>query len=205
MKIGIYGGTFDPIHNGHLMISTLVLENLNLDRLMIMPSYISPHKKGVINANFDTRFKWVKKAFKGIDKIEVSDYEGRKGDISYTFNTICHFEKIYGKILYVMGEDSFVDIEKWYRYKEFLEKVELWVYPRYCERKYLSPLLERLGDFSTNVHILKNAPLFQISSTFIRERIKAGLSIKGYVPEEIRREVIDFYNGTENHGRGKDA
>lgn len=196
MRIGIYGGTFDPIHNGHLIIAISVIESLNLDKLMIMPTYIPPHKEGA-NADFDRRFKWAKKAFNGIDKIEISDFEGKRKNISYTFNTIQYFEKLYGKLIYIIGEDSLVNIEKWYKYRELIERVELWVYPRYCEKDYLLPLFKRLGKISMNVHILRKSPLLQISSTLIRDRIKKGLTIKGYVPEEIEKEIIDFYGSTK--------
>ncbi len=197
MKIGIYGGTFDPIHNGHLIIAISMIESLNLDKLMIMPTYIPPHKEGVVNANFNKRFKWAKRAFSGIDKIEVSDFEGRKKSISYTFDTICYFEKLYGKLVYIIGEDSLVNIEKWYRYKELIERVELWVYPRYCGNDYLFSLFKRLGKLSTNIHILEKFPLLQISSTLIRNRIEKGLTIRGYVPEGIEKEIIDFYSNAK--------
>ncbi len=197
MRVGIYGGTFDPIHNGHLIIATSMLENLRLDKLVIMPAYIPPHKEGIVNADFNKRFEWAKKAFNGMDKIEISDFEGRKKNISYTFDTVRHFKKCYAKILYVIGEDSFIDIEKWYKYKELIEEVELWVYPRYCEKKYLAPLLKRLGKLSANVHFLEDFPLIQISSTLIRDRIKKGLTIKGYVPEGIEREIVEFYGNVK--------
>ena len=199
MKIGIYGGTFDPVHNGHVIIATSVLEKLKLDKLIIMPAYIPPHKRKKVT-DFAKRLEWVEYAFKGIEKVEISGFEGKNKAVSYTFNTISHFEKIYGKLTYIMGEDSFLNIEKWYKYKEFIEKVEVWVYPRYCQKDRLSPILRRLEKYESHIHFAEGIPIVQISSTLIRERAKKRLTIKGYVPEGIEDGVVKMYlnGGVEN-------
>ncbi len=193
MRVAIYGGTFDPVHNGHLIIANKLLEILRLDKMIIMPALIPPHKKEKRVTDFETRFKWLKTAFEPLKKIEISDYEGKEGGISYTFNTVVHFEKIYGKLVYIIGEDNFATIEKWYRYQELLEKVELWVYPRRCEFS-ADLIVKKLGKLAKNVHFAKNVPLIQISSSDVRERIKKGLSIRGYVPsfleEKLRAEYL---------------
>ncbi len=193
MKIAIYGGTFDPVHNGHLIIAEALIELLALDKMILMPAYIPPHKKKKHVTEFRKRFDWLRRAFEPVKNVEISDYEGRKEDISYTFNTIVHFEKAYGKLLYVIGEDNFLTIKDWYRYEEFLRKVELWVYPRKCNSDITSVLVS-LGELSKNVHFAKGVPLIQISSSEIRERIRKGLSIRGYVPTFLEEEVISEYS-----------
>lgn len=197
MKIGIYGGTFNPVHNGHVIIATSILEKLKLDKLIVMPAYIPPHKQEEVSVDFAKRLEWVKHAFRGIEKTEVSDFEGRNETISYTFNTISHFEKTYGRLVYVIGEDSFLNIEKWYKYEQFIKKVELWIYPRYCQKDHLFSLLKKLGKLAEHIHFAEEFPLIQISSTLIRKRVKKELTIRGYVPEEIEEDVVRVYLNKE--------
>ncbi len=193
MKVGIYGGTFDPVHNGHVIIATSIVEKLKLDKLIITPAYIPPHKQERVSVDFAKRLKWVQHSFRGIKNVEISDFEGKNKEISYTFNTISHFEKIYGRLTYVMGEDSFLDIEKWYKYEQLIKKVELWVYPRYCQKEHAFSLLKRLEKFAEHVHFAEEFPLIQISSTLIRERIKERLPIRGYVSEGIEEGIVRAY------------
>ena len=192
MRVGIYGGTFNPIHNGHLIVATKMIEILKLDKLIIMPAYIPPHKVKERRVDFFKRYEWVETAFEGVEKIEVSKFEGKKGNISYTFDTVSRFEKDYGKLVYIVGEDNFLTFDKWYRYEELLKKIELWVYPRTHKSKLLS-MKKKLEKISKSIHIADEVPIIQISSTLIRERIKEGLPIRGYVPFQIEKEVSNFY------------
>ncbi|WP_456399470.1 nicotinate (nicotinamide) nucleotide adenylyltransferase [Mesoaciditoga sp.] len=191
MRVGIYGGTFDPVHNGHVVIATKITELLNLDKLIVMPAYIPPHKVERKRVEFSKRFKWLELAFKDLEKVEVSDFEGKKEKISYTIETVEHFEKVYGKLVYLIGEDNYLSIDRWYRYEDFLKKVELWIYPRSCNLKEKD--VKRWAFISDDIHIAKDVPLIQISSTVIRERIKNGLTIRGYVPESIEKDVWQAY------------
>jgi nicotinate-nucleotide adenylyltransferase len=193
--IGIYGGTFDPIHNGHIIMATSIVELSHLDKIIIMPTRTPPHKQGMISADFERRLRWSQIAFENVDKVEISDFEGKK-DVSYTIDTVLHFEKIYGKVAYIMGEDSFTNIEKWYKYAELIERVELYIYPRYCDRHLTDDLMNRMKKSSERIHFLSSLPIIQISSTSIRERARLGLSLKGYVPDKLEKEIFDFYKYT---------
>ena len=192
MRVGIYGGTFDPVHNGHVVIATKITELLNLDKLIVMPAYIPPHKVERKRAEFSKRFEWLELAFKNLEKVEISDFEGKKGKISYSIETVEHFEKVYGRLVYLIGEDNYLSIDKWYRYENFLKKVELWIYPRSCNLEEKD--VKRWASISDDIHIAKDVPLIQISSTVIRERIKKGLTIRGYVPESIEKDVWQAYS-----------
>ncbi len=188
--IGIYGGTFDPVHNGHLIIATEILNMMLLEKIIVIPTRMPPHKDGKVSANFEKRFRWIKSAFDGLEKIEISDFEN-KPNLSYTIDTIRNFENNYGKVAYIMGEDSFVNIEKWYKYEEILNSARLYVYPRYCDRTLTTILMERFKDY--DVHFLSELPLIQISSTMVRKRAQSGLSIKGYVPDKLEKDIFEFY------------
>lgn len=188
--IGIYGGTFDPVHNGHVIIVNGTLEMTPLEKIFIMPTRIPPHKEGKISADFEKRFEWVKIAFDGIERVEISDFED-KSNISYTIDTVRYFSKIYGKIAYIMGEDSFVNIDKWYMYEEILKSAKIYVYPRYCDRTSTQIMIKKLEMYDVNFLPL---PIIEISSTNIRKRAEKGLSVKGYVPDAIERDVFNFYS-----------
>lgn len=195
--IGIYGGTFDPIHNGHLIIAVEILNAAPLEKVIVVPTRTPPHKDGKVFANFERRFNWTKMAFQGVERIEVSDFEN-KPEASYTIDTIKHFEKIYGKVAYIMGEDSFLNIEKWYKYEEILARARIYIYPRYCDRKLTNTLVERFKNY--DVHFLPLS-IIEISSTKIRERVLSGLTIRGYVPESIEKEIFQFYSKTRLENR----
>ncbi len=194
MTVGIYGGTFDPVHNGHVVIAAEMIERIPLEKLIMMPAYIPPHKRGDVCADFERRLEWLKRAFEGVKRVEVSDFEGRTNTVSYTFKTIEHLEKRYGRLAYVMGEDSFVNIQKWYKYVELLEKVDLYVYPRYCDNSKTRGILEEMGSLSGNVRVMYDMPIVQFSSTMIRQRCENFLSIRGYVPECLESDLHRFYS-----------
>lgn len=190
--IGIYGGTFDPVHNGHVIVAIEILKMVSLEKIVVMPTRTPPHKKEIVSADFDRRLRWVKSAFDKIDGIEVSDFEN-KNEPSYTVETIDFFEKAYGKIAYIMGEDSFVNIEKWYKYENILKAVRLYVYPRYCDKTITNALIEKFKNY--DVHFLP-LPIIEISSTKIRERAKSDFPIRGYVPDKLEKEISEFYKFT---------
>jgi nicotinate-nucleotide adenylyltransferase len=199
--IGIYGGTFDPVHNGHLIIATEIFNITSLEKIIVIPTRTPPHKDGKVSANFEKRFEWTKTAFDGLEKIEISDFEN-SANPSYTIDTIRHFQNKYGKVSYIMGEDSFVNIEKWYKYEEILNLARLYVYPRYCDRSFTITLIKRFKNY--DVHFLSEMPVIQISSTAIRERAQSGLSIRGYVPDKLEKDILEFYQQIGNQKKNSD-
>lgn len=189
-RYGIFGGSFDPIHVGHVVIAMTAIEALSLDRLYIVPAYIPPHKS-LCNADFQTRFNWIKRVFSHEKKIFVSDFEAERGETSYSIFTIRHFASLHGnKPFFLIGEDSFYELETWYDYQAILEEAILVVYPRL--RRHFPERKPPIAPSEKNVHFLE-APLIEISSTEIRERIKDGKSILGMVPCSISEEVKAFY------------
>ena len=189
MKLGIYGGAFNPIHNGHVIIAIEVLERLNLDKLIVVPTYNPPHRSKEDFAPYEYRKRWAEIVFKGERRIFISDYEKEKGGISYSIDTIKYYSEKYNvKPFFIIGEDSAVSFDKWYRYEELKKLATFIVYPRF--RKSMFDLISKMHpEFLT----LEDLPLVEISSTEIRERIRKGKSIRGMVDRSIEDEVVETY------------
>lgn len=189
MKYGIFGGSFNPVHNGHIIIAQLVIEYLKLEKLFIIPAYLPPHKRNAKLVDFEKRYNWLMESFRDIKKVEICDFEMKKGGLSYTIDTIDFFtEKISPMPFLIIGEDMAEMFSKWYRYEDILRKSRVCVYPRYRERVNLD-LEDRF--------LIMDLPLIQISSTVIRKRIKEGKSIKGFVPDSIVQELLEVYSSNE--------
>ncbi len=191
-RIGIFGGSFNPPHTGHLIISQYALEILNLDLLYIVPTYIPPHKPNDL-APFDLRFEWCKIVFTSPTVI-VSDYEKTRQDRSYSLYTVLHFSQLHKtKPYFITGEDSLSYIENWYRYEELLKNCHFVVYPRYCNKPFQEHAKDILKALYDEI-IFLDAPLIQVSSSEVRKRIKEKRSIKGMVHPQIEEQVIEYYS-----------
>ncbi|WP_052463461.1 nicotinate (nicotinamide) nucleotide adenylyltransferase [Thermotoga caldifontis] len=190
-RIGIFGGTFNPPHVGHLIVAQYALELLQLELLYVVPAYRPPHRSGDV-APFELRFEWCVKTFE-LKNTMVSDYEKQRGDVSYSLYTVQHFAGKHGCVPYfIVGEDALRYIETWHRYRDLLSSCHFVVYPRYCGKPYQERAKEVLGELFDRIVFL-NAPLIEISSSEIRERIRQGKSIKGMVVAQIEESVVNHY------------
>ena len=182
MKYGIFGGSFNPVHNGHIIIANSVLEYLDLDILYVIPAKNPPHKAGEKIVGFTLRYRWLRKVFENSDRVIVSDVEGKRSGKSYTIHTIEHFISIHKEKPYlIIGSDNALSFEKWFMYQRIKELSKICVYPRRgFERKD--------DDFEW-----LDLPIIDISSSVIRKRIKEKRSVKGYIPEMIIDEVLEIY------------
>ncbi|MCD6450715.1 MAG: nicotinate (nicotinamide) nucleotide adenylyltransferase [Thermotogaceae bacterium] len=189
MKIGIYGGAFNPVHNGHVIIAIKILEELKLDKLIMVPTYKPPHRSTKDLALYEYRKKWVDVAFDGIEKVCISDLEKEKGGISYSIETVKFFSEKYGvKPFFIIGEDSAVNFDKWYKYRDLKKLATFVVYPRYKDS-----LIPQIKSKYPEFVIMEKFPLIEISSTEIRNRIKENKSIRGMVDRKIEDEIIEVY------------
>lgn len=190
-RIGIFGGTFNPPHVGHLIVAQYALELLRLERLYIVPVYKPPHRSNDI-APFELRFDWCVKTFE-LKNVIVSDYEKIRGDISYSLYTVRYFAEQHNCTPYfVVGEDALRYIETWHRYRDLLNSCHFVVYPRYCGKPYHERAKEKLGELFEKIVFLQ-APLIEISASEIRERVKQGKTIKGMVVSQIEDSVVNHY------------
>ncbi|MBI5043253.1 MAG: nicotinate-nucleotide adenylyltransferase [Nitrospirae bacterium] len=213
MRIGILGGTFNPIHNGHLKIAEAVFERLNLDKILFIPANLPPHKseKGIIEARH--RIEMVRLAIAGNPKFELSTIETERRGISYTIETLREMERIYGKgaeLFFITGIDAFLEIETWKEADTLISDYNFVVIPRpsfyYKDLKKISmlnlperelsaldkgaaELLELPMSGKGRLYLL-NIPTVGISSKDIRNRIRSGEKFKYLLPESVELYII---------------
>ena len=166
MKIGIYGGSFNPVHFGHVGLAKWVIENTDLDELWLMVSPNNPLKPAGILAPEEQRLAGVREAIKDMEHVKASDFEFHLPRPSYTANTLRELQKTYPEheFTLVIGEDNLAIFNQWREYEFILENFRIFVYPRKgTTTNHPSPITN-----AKNIIFLADAPLFNISSTEIR-------------------------------------
>ena len=189
MKIGLYGGTFSPPHLGHVRAAECFKEGAGLDKLIIMPAGIPPHK--AVNNPIDQkkREEMVRIAFEGIG--EVSDYEMSKEGASYTYLTLRWMRTQYeGDIYLCMGEDMFLSLDRWREAEEIFASCNILCLKR--EATSFEEVNNKKREFEekykATIDILSYSPL-PVSSTEIREKIKANASLSGLVSPQVEEYI----------------
>lgn len=191
-KVGILGGTFDPIHLGHLIIGENAYDECELENVLVMPSGQPPHKENSTISDEKHRSTMVKLAIAGNKHFEYSDFElNRKGNI-YTADTLELLTSKYPDIhfFFILGEDSLLDIEKWYEPAKIMGLCSIVVTHRNDgDDTILNKQIEYL-KCKYNADIIKlDVPLIDISSTNIRERVSQGKTIKYFVNSEVESYI----------------
>lgn len=185
-QIGILGGTFDPIHNGHLYLARKICRRLSLDKLIIIPAYIPPHKKGAKISQARHRYNMLKLAVSGNKKLKISNMEIKRKGKSYSVETLRRLRKRYGakvKFFFITGSDSLKELDKWKNMKEILNLCKFVV----VERPGFKAV-KRPGGLNDNIIFLKiNAK--NISATMVRERVKRHESLTGLVSQKVMRYI----------------
>jgi nicotinate-nucleotide adenylyltransferase len=181
MKIGIFGGTFNPIHFGHLVLAEQAHEKLNLDKVIFIPSFYPPHKKSFDLAPAAHRFNLVKLAIQGNERFEISDIEVKRKGRSYSVDTLRQLKKIYpeAKLFFISGSDVSDQITKWKSINTILalSRFVLAKRPGYRLKKYYRDIL-----------VISITEL-DISSSMIRRKIKTGQSVRYLMPQRVFRYI----------------
>lgn len=183
-SVGIFGGTFDPVHIGHLITARYVLEQRNLEKIIFIPCFISPHKLDDKSVTSKHRLEMVKLAIAGTDGFEYSDYEISKEGISYTLDTVKHFKKLYSNIELIIGYDNLVVFDKWHKPDEILSLAKLAVMHRKVDKDVIME-----HDYHLRAELVET-PVIEISSSEIRERISKKLPVDFLLPESVKNYVI---------------
>lgn len=183
MKVGLYFGSFNPIHHGHLIIANFMLQNSDLDQIWLVVSPQNPFKQSASLLSAYDRFNLVQLAVENEPKLKVSDIEFKLPQPSYTVNTLTYLQEKYPthQFAIIMGSDSFENLAKWKNYEFILQHYPIFVYRR--------PGHDVINNFKeANISIL-DAPLLQISATHIRNNIRQGKSIRYLVPDKVVEEI----------------
>jgi len=180
-SIGLFGGTFDPIHIGHLIKAQSIFELRELQKIIFMPAYVSPLKIDCLSASSEDRSKMVELAIKDYPYFEISRYEIEKHKISYTIDTLLNLKKRYDKIELIIGYDNYLVFDKWKRSDEILELAKVVVLKRHV------PDLKKVHH--DNRFIFMDTPMIQISSTEIRDRVHKNMSIDFLVHPKVKEYI----------------
>lgn len=187
MKIGLYGGTFDPIHVGHLIVIENAINDMDLDKVIILPSSNPPHKKHKDKTNTDVRVEMVSEAIKDNPKIILSTYESDTDQVIYTHHTLEYFTEALKdhELFYIMGEDSFMTIDSWRNYEKILSyNIIVFAREDISKNSDLVKKVEKIKKDNPNIFLL-NSLNINISSTLIRNLVKENKSIKYLVKDEV--------------------
>jgi nicotinate-nucleotide adenylyltransferase len=191
-KVGLYFGTFNPIHIGHLVIANHMVEFSDLDEVWFVVTPQSPFKTKKNLLDNHHRYQMVFEATKDYDKLKPSKIEFDLPQPNYTINTLVHLKEKYPSdynFSLIMGEDNLKGFHKWKNYDVILEDYELFVYPRVSDGKVEQKFLKH-----AKIHRV-DAPIMEISSTFIRTQHKKGKNIKPLLPQEVWKymDEMNFY------------
>lgn len=191
MKIGLYFGTFNPIHLGHLAIANHMAEYSDLDKIWMVITPHNPFKKKSSLLDNNHRYQMVLEAVEHYDKIAPSKVEFTLPQPNYTVHTLVHLEEKYPQHTFclIMGEDNLKSLHKWKNYEVILEHHEVYVYPRISKGTVASQF-----DNHPKIHKVA-APVMEISSTMIRNAIKEGKNIRPLLPPEVFAYIdeMNFY------------
>lgn len=210
-RIGILGGTFNPVHNGHLAIARDLRERLQLQKILFIPSNLPPHKSGEAVPSAAQRYEMVRLAVSGEPSFELSDMEIKRGGRSYTIDTVkaLHASDREAEFFFITGLDAFLEIKSWFKWQELLSLCAFVVISRpgyhFSDLKKLDFMssaaasLEKMdkggvaetivqtGAFSV---YLESIPLHDVSATEIRAMIQKGSSVKKILPEAVETYII---------------
>ena len=189
-KIAIFGGSFNPIHSGHIEVANFAIKECNLKKVIFLPNAVPPHKTSASLVSADHRYNMVKLAIMGNSFFEVSDYEMKKTEPSYTVDTMRYMRSIYSAQLYfIVGADSLYTLHLWKSYRELIRECNFIVADR--NSSYGSDILmavknvEALGG---RVELL-SMPKYDVTSTFIRQSLLCGKDVSAFLPPKVNHYI----------------
>ncbi|RNC88348.1 MAG: nicotinate-nucleotide adenylyltransferase [Winogradskyella sp.] len=191
MKIGLYFGTFNPIHVGHLTIANHLQQHSDLSQVWFVVTPLSPFKKKSSLLDNHQRLEMVYRATKDYSNLRPSDIEFHLPEPNYTIDTLTYLNEKFPEheFALIMGEDNLKSFHKWKNYEIILDNYNIYVYPRISEGKIEHQFIEH-----PKIHNV-DAPIMEISSTFIRKSIKEGKIVRPMLPEHVWEYVdeMNFY------------
>lgn len=191
--LGIMGGTFDPIHIGHLQIACAVSQRLGLEQVMFIPAYIPPHKLGMDFAPAEDRYAMTELAIASYEGFIVSDMEMKRSGVSYTIDTVRQLAKEHPEeqLYFIIGADSVAQLHTWHNIQELLELAIFVAAGRPGYDGVMEKAESHLGAIARKRIILLDTTEYDVSSTEIRSRIKAGQPLTGLVTTEVEEYIYE--------------
>ena len=192
LRVGIYGGTFAPVHNGHVAAAKAFMEQMKLDYLLIIPTCLPPHKEGALDDEPLYRLRMCELAFRGIDGVVISDMEIKRGGRSYTYDTLTELTRPNTRLFFMCGTDMVLSFDTWYRFEDILKLC----YPVYVRRendpiltkKIVDKITEYYNKYGVMFRRIVTEPI-EVSSTQIRRLVAEGKDISSLVPAGVEEFI----------------
>ena len=192
-RVGIYGGTFAPIHNGHVRAAKAFMEQMKLDYLFIIPTFLPPHKQVDESDSPLYRLKMCQLAFEGVEGIVISDCEIQRGGKSYTYDTLKELQRPDTRLFLLCGTDMVLTFDTWYRFEDIFKMC----YPVYVRRendalvgnRIVSKITEYYQKYGVMFRKIVTDPIL-LSSTDVRRAVSEGRDISGMVPERVADFIL---------------
>jgi len=193
MKIGLFFGSFNPIHHGHLMVASYIANHTELQQVWLVVSPQNPHKTQLSLLNEYDRLHLAQLAIENDDQIKVSDIEFKLPKPSYTIDTLAYIQEKFPQHQFsvIMGSDSFQNLPKWKNFEALVKNYRFIVYRR--------PSFDITEKYGADVQYLE-APMLELSATLIRNNCKNGITIRYLVPENVRLEIerCNYFKGEKS-------
>ena len=192
LRVGIYGGTFAPIHKGHVAAAKAFMEQMKLDYLFIIPAYLPPHKQIDRSDDPIIRLRMCELAFEGVDGVVISDVEIKRGGRSFTYDTLKELERPDTRLFLLCGTDMVLTFDQWYRYEDILRMC----YPVYVRREddplITNKIIAKIGEYYQKYGVMFRRIVtdpIELSSTEIRRAVKEGRDISDMVTPAVERFI----------------
>ncbi len=196
-QIGIYGGTFHPVHHGHLMMARDAMEELQLDRVLLLPNQRSPLRQGEFLLPGAQRLELLELALKGEAGLEACDLELQRPGLSYLVDTLGELQEQHpdAELTFLMGADSLESFSRWHDPVGIARQARIAVFPRPGSERgpALARLLRELPELEGRIVLLEKSRQVDLSSSEIRERLQQGLSVRYMIPDAMLEKVSEYF------------
>ena len=192
MKIGVFGGAFNPVHNGHLHLAQAYFDGLGLDKLIFIPTCKPPHKTDRFLLDGESRVKMLELAIEN-KPYEISTIEFDRSEKSYTYDTLVELKKLYKNddIFLIIGADQFLGFDTWYRYSDILDMAVLCTCARESEQEKLE-IIKKANELGiADRYYLSDKPVLKVSSSQIRDGLKNGDDVSSLLPKKVLNYILE--------------
>lgn len=193
-KIGLFGGSFSPIHIGHLIIASIFVQKYYLHKCIFIPNYLSPFKKTMLKHQIPTnhRTEMIKLAIDNDKRFDMDTIEIQKEEISYTYRTIQYFKTRFqdAELFFLIGDDQAVEFTKWKNWRNILQNTNIVIARRTYNLNYPLEVLNKIDKIYHSKFLFLENPFIEISSSYIRDLIASGKDFRYFVPTQVYNYIL---------------